>query len=181
MTTPHKFILVLQHPREAKHPLGTARVLEETVPGVIVRVGLSWPNLRRAVGDDTIKPSECCVLHLGTQKDREKLEARYRGRVPLVGFLDDKLGDFEPRGLIVLDGTWQQARTLWWRNAWLLKLRRAILLSDRKSLYGRLRREPRKGCLSTFEASVLAAESLGIVPESSGFLETLDRYLTELR
>ena len=32
------------------------------------------------------------------------------------------------KGIIVLDGTWSQAKALWWRNPWLLKLRRAILI-----------------------------------------------------
>jgi DTW domain-containing protein YfiP len=51
------------------------------------------------------------------------------------------LADLE--GLVVLDGTWSQAKALWWRNAWLLKLRRAVLVPKhwQKSLYKELRRE----------------------------------------
>jgi len=28
-------------------------------------------------------------------------------------------------GIVALDGTWAQAKTMWWRNAWLLKLKRS--------------------------------------------------------
>jgi DTW domain-containing protein YfiP len=62
----------------------------------------------------------------------------------------------EIQGLVVLDGTWSQAKSLWWRNAWLLKLQRAVLRPPRASLYGRLRREPRRESVSTLEAAALA-------------------------
>jgi DTW domain-containing protein YfiP len=62
---------------------------------------------------------------------------------------DDVLSQLE--GIVLLDGTWSQAKTLWWRNAWLLKLKRLVIRSQRRSLYDRIRKEPRKGCLSTLE------------------------------
>ena len=31
------------------------------------------------------------------------------------------------KGIVVFDGTWAQAKTLWWRNAWVLKARRLVL------------------------------------------------------
>ena len=30
-------------------------------------------------------------------------------------------------GVVLLDGSWSEAKTLWWRNPWLLKLRRLVL------------------------------------------------------
>ena len=30
-------------------------------------------------------------------------------------------------GVIVLDGTWSQAKALWWRNAWMVECRRIVL------------------------------------------------------
>jgi DTW domain-containing protein YfiP len=56
-------------------------------------------------------------------------------------------------GVILLDGTWSQAKALWWRNAWMLKCRRVILNPKAPSRYGRLRREPRADGLSTLEAA----------------------------
>ena len=64
------------------------------------------------------------------------------------------------KGLILLDGTWSQAKTLWWRNAWLLKCRRLVLAPARPSAYGKLRREPRRDSLSTLEAAALAVSVL---------------------
>ncbi len=64
-------------------------------------------------------------------------------------------------GIVVIDGTWSQAKTIWWRNAWLLKLRRAVLVPKHKSLYKELRREPRRECVSTIEAIAEALEALG--------------------
>jgi ribosome biogenesis protein Tsr3 len=58
-------------------------------------------------------------------------------------------------GIILLDGSWAQAKALWWRNPWLLKLRRLILVPPRPSLYGALRREPREDSVSTLEAAAL--------------------------
>jgi len=50
-------------------------------------------------------------------------------------------------GIVLLDGTWSQAKALWWRNAWMLKCQRVILGPAHPSRYGKLRREPRRdGC-----------------------------------
>jgi len=58
---------------------------------------------------------------------------------------------------VLLDGTWSQAKALWWRNAWMLKCQRVILGPSRPSRYGQLRREPRRDGLSTIEAGGDAA------------------------
>jgi hypothetical protein len=63
-------------------------------------------------------------------------------------------------GLVVLDGTWSQAKALWWRNPWLLKLRRVVLSPARPSLYRTLRKEPRPEGLSTIEAIALCLSSI---------------------
>ncbi len=56
------------------------------------------------------------------------------------------------KGLVVLDGNWAQAKALWWRNAWLTKLRRFVVVPDGPSLYGNLRKEARPDAVSTLEA-----------------------------
>jgi DTW domain-containing protein YfiP len=68
-------------------------------------------------------------------------------------------------GVIVLDGSWSQAKTLWWRNPWVLKCRRLALNPKQPSRYGKLRREPRREGLSTLEAAALALARLGQQPE----------------
>jgi DTW domain-containing protein YfiP len=85
-------------------------------------------------------------------------------------------------GLVVLDGTWSQAKTIWWRNPWLLKLKRAVLVPTRKSLYRELRKEPRRECLSTIESIALALEGLGQPQaKSEALLEAFAKHLEPFR
>jgi DTW domain-containing protein YfiP len=83
--------------------------------------------------------------------------------------------------VVVLDGTWKEAKTLWWRNPWLLKLRRLVLNPQRQSRYGRIRREPRREALSTLEATALLLRHLDGGPEvAAALLGALDRLLAEV-
>jgi hypothetical protein len=67
--------------------------------------------------------------------------------------------------VILLDGTWSQAKALWWRNAWMLKCQRVILGPKTPSLYGKLRREPRSDGLSTIEAAGMLIAALEKRPD----------------
>lgn len=161
---PRTRVLVLQHPQEPDEVLGTARLLTSSLEGSALRVGLSWPNLAKALGDTPADPSSWIVLYLGTGAAREALKKSpvVTGRLKLLK--GPSPADKPPEGLVVLDGTWSQAKALWWRNAWLLKLRRGILEPEKPSLYGRLRREPRRECLSSLEAAAEALDALGEDP-----------------
>jgi DTW domain-containing protein len=64
------------------------------------------------------------------------------------------------KGIVALDGNWAQAKALWWRNPWLTKLRRFVVVPDGPSLYGDLRREARPDAVSTLEAVALALSAL---------------------
>ena len=85
-------------------------------------------------------------------------------------------------GVVVLDGTWKEAKTLWWRNPWLLKMHRLVLNPPHKSRYGRIRREPRLEALSTIEAVGLLMKHLDGGPEAEArLLGALDRLVAEAR
>jgi DTW domain-containing protein YfiP len=85
-------------------------------------------------------------------------------------------------GVILLDGTWSQAKALWWRNAWMLKCQRVILGPAKPSLYGKLRREPRKDGLSTIEAAGMLLASLERKPDIEATLnEAFERMLAKYR
>jgi DTW domain-containing protein YfiP len=73
---------------------------------------------------------------------------------------------------VLLDGTWSQARTMWWRNPWLTKLRRLILAPRTTSRYGDLRLAARAEGLSTLEA---AAETLRGLGEDAAIPAALER------
>jgi len=160
-------ILVLQHPQEPSrkdHAVSSASILLENLHPCEVKVGLSWRNLESALKnfeaingiDEFKKPSNWGTLYLGTQKQGEERISHEPG----LYFLDKK--DESICGIILLDGTWAQAKTLWWRNAWLLKTRRMHLIPKQKSLYGNVRKEPRPECVSTLEAAAETLSFLGV-------------------
>ena len=132
--------------------MGTARLANLALPNSTLRVGLSWKNLSTALGWSA-EPQQWGSLFLGTAK-RSRLQLEDRQPVAIL----DKKGAKLPvagaalAGIVVLDGNWRQAKTLWWRNPWLLKTNRIILSPQRRSLYGNIRREPRRESLSTLEA-----------------------------
>jgi DTW domain-containing protein YfiP len=157
-------VLILQHPQEPDKELGTATLAHLSLPNSTLKVGLSWRNLSAAVGKET-QNSKWAVLYLGSgaktqAKLAEGLTLTDKNGVPMSR-VESKKAMSELEGIIILDGTWSQAKTLWWRNAWLLKVRRAILNPVHKSLYGKLRKEPRKECLSTIESIAETLTALG--------------------
>ena len=96
----------------------------------------------------------------------------------LLPMQDMALSDIQ--GVIVLDGTWSQAKTLWWRNAWLLKSKRVVLAPSHPSLYGKLRREPRREGLSTLEAAAMLLAKLEKRPDIAVKLTATFTKLLEL-
>ncbi|GAA0033931.1 hypothetical protein ABH991_008254 [Bradyrhizobium ottawaense] len=84
--------------------------------------------------------------------------------------------------MLLLDGTWSQAKALWWRNPWMLKCQRVILNPAHPSRYGRLRREPRKDGLSTIEAAATLLSGLERRPDIAETLNaSFERLLTRYR
>ena len=114
--------------------------------------------------DSFIDLKTWAVIYLGSGIKAEDYKATavtvtdLKGKPYSLDLQNRKLNQLE--GLVLLDGTWSQAKTLWWRNPWLTKLTRVILTPSNPSLYGRLRREPKKQCLSTLESLAMVLESL---------------------
>lgn len=152
-------VLVLQHPQEQDVVLGSVPVLARGWAATKVRVGLSWPSLA-AAWDGPADPGRWAVIW--PQNLPRPLTAAEQA-APAV-FLDRRGGPLAPSdldGLVVLDGTWSQAKTLWWRNAWLLKLARVVVHPREPSIYGKLRKEPRREFVSTLEATADALVAAG--------------------
>lgn len=171
-------VLILQHPQEPDKELGSARIAHLALENSTMKIGLSWPNLSKALGRPATH-GNWGVLYLGARPEKSK---NAQGAAPRLG-VATKSGrtadpsDFELEGIVVLDGTWAQAKTLWWRNSWLLKLKRLTLNPLRPSLYGRLRKEPRRECLSTIESVAEALDALG---EDPAVCETLRAHFAAL-
>jgi hypothetical protein len=177
------FLLILQHPQERREPLATAAAAVATLRRAKLAVGLSWPNLARALGRDA-DPGRWGVLYLGSAHPEafaggQQLAVLGRGGEP-VEHTEPVLRRLE--GIVVLDGTWSQAKTLWWRNPWLLKLHRIVLNPSSPARLGRLRREPRREALSTIEAAALVLRHIEPNPAPADALSAaLDRLIAAAR
>lgn len=147
-------VVILRHPQEQDRKLGTAKIATLQLKNSVLKTGLSWPNLSRASGQPNSDPKKWGVLYLGTAKTSEPLPP---GVLTVLSKKGNPLPESDEileqlEGIILLDGTWQQAKALWWRNAWMLKCRRLVLQPPKVSLYGNLRKEPRRESVSTIEA-----------------------------
>lgn len=153
-------VLILQHPQEQDIDLGTARLATLFLRKSSLKIGLSWPNLAKALGYPA-DPKKWAVLYLGSANAAAHAPGKAIVFVDKKGFpLKDQEAFDDLEGLAVLDGTWSQAKAIWWRNPWLLKCRRIILGPSRPSRYGLLRKEPRRDGLSTIEAIALTLSYL---------------------
>jgi DTW domain-containing protein YfiP len=179
-------LLILQHPQEQDRLLGTARLAHRALANSTLKIGLSWPSLSKALGRDA-DPSEWAILHLGAAhasglpRDRDVVVLDKKGAA--LPDQDKALAGL--KGVVIFDGSWAQAKTLWWRNAWVLKQRRLALNPRAASLYGKLRREPRREALSTIEAAALAISRIEGRPEIEtalrrDFSVMLDKYRAAL-
>ena len=177
-------LLILQHPQEQDRALGTARLLARHFADATVRVGLSWPSLSKALGRPVENAARWAVLYLGSARaadleaEAEIIALNRKGEIAenqraILGKLE---------GVVLLDGTWSQAKALWWRNPWMLKCQRVILNPAHPSRYGRLRKEPRRDGLSTIEAAATILAGIERRPDIADTLHaSFERLLTRYR
>ncbi len=156
-------VVILQHPQERDRDLGTAPLLTAMLPRARVVVGLSWASLAHALGHEAL-PRRWGVLYTGSLPQPLPPELYARPAVVLNRKGEPREDTAPLEGIIALDGSWSQAKTLWWRNAWLLKLPRVVLHPTQPSIYGRMRKEPRREALSTLEAVADALVANGEPP-----------------
>lgn len=146
-------IIILQHPRERFHPIGTVRFAE---------LGLARAEL--IVRDpDTSRQLEARVS--AAPERFGLLFPAANGRA--LSALSPKE---RPEHLLVLDGTWSQAKGLYRQERWLRALPHYFLTPTKESSY-RIRSEPTEQSVSTIEAIIQALEILE--PELTGLPELL--------
>jgi len=177
-------LLILQHPQEQDRALGTARLTAMHLPNAVLKIGLSWPSLSKALGRPVADPSRWAVLYLGSAKVAGLPTSNEIVAINRKGEMEDDqqaiLRNIE--GIVLLDGTWSQAKALWWRNPWMLKCQRVILGPSSPSRYGKLRREPRRDGLSTLEAAAMLLSSLERRPDIAETLHgSFERLLARYR
>src|SRR5260370_37026980 len=101
------FVLILQHPQEKKEVLATAAAACTTLRRAAIVVGLSWPNLERALG----RPADAKrwgVLYLGSTRPAAFASgsegvAPDRGGMPAA---DQDAMLRGPEGVWALAGSW---------------------------------------------------------------------------
>ncbi len=128
-------VIVVQHPRERNHPFGTER---------FARLGLNRVQIRicdpGAAGAATaladLPPNTALLYPSPESREVSSLAASER-----------------PDHIVLVDGTWHQAKKLVREVDSLRSLPRVCLTPDAPSEY-RIRRQPRADCLSTIEATV---------------------------
>ena len=155
-------VLILQHPQEKDAILGSAQIVAASLPKAQIVVGLSWRNLAHALGREHVDVQRWAVLF----PDREQPDNAVATRSA------KPIAPSSLEGIVVLDGTWSKAKTLWWRNPWLNKLNRLNLKPAQPSIYGRLRIEPRREFVSTLES---VAQALTLCGEPREVEENLTR------
>ena len=173
------FVLVLQHPQEKREAIATAAASCAALRQARLAIGLSWPNLARALGRPA-DPKRWAVLYLGSARpaalglEREVIALDRRGKPSA----DQEAAVRGLEGVVLLDGSWSEAKTLWWRNPWLSKLRRLVLNPRGPSRFGQVRREPRREALATLEAAALLLKHLDGGPKiEAALLDHLDRLI----
>jgi DTW domain-containing protein YfiP len=162
-------VLILQHPQERDAVLGSAQILVASLPKAKLVVGLSWPNFARALGEEGVDPRRWAVLFPDRESEGDEVVPRGGGVAPPSAL----------EGIVVLDGTWSKAKTLWWRNPWLTKLSRLTLKPTKPSIYGSLRAEPKRTYVSTLESVAAALTLCGEPPEIEASLQRVFRTLVQ--
>ena len=127
----HFDVLLLQHPKERRKYYGTAKIINQSVINSRLLIGEGFTKVdilpRNSQGSSYVLfPSAtsltCDQVHLGPNST-----------------------------LILLDGTWSQARKLMRLTPDLQSLPRISFAKPYSSRY-RIRKQPKEGCLSTIEA-----------------------------
>jgi DTW domain-containing protein YfiP len=171
---PKTRVVILQHPQEDDVVLGTARIVTTAIASAKIIVGLSWASLD-AVLEQTVDRNRWSSVNAHKTPDGATAQ---KGAI-----LMDRHGELtnapRPEGIVLLDGTWSQAKTLWWRNPWLLKLGRIALVPKQPGIYGKLRQEPRRDHVSTLEAVGGALTGLGEDPTIETELNKLMRTMVQ--
>lgn len=148
-------VRILQHPQEASHALGTARIAALGLSDCVLRAGKTPENALLPLQD-------CVVIYPG------------EGSLPLSGLQKGAV-----RTLLFLDATWRKSQRMLHESAALAALPRYHLENPAPSRY-RIRQEPRAHAVSTLEAIVQSLECLEAAPgRYAGLLKVMDILVDE--
>ncbi|MDM7859897.1 tRNA-uridine aminocarboxypropyltransferase [Alteromonas sp. ASW11-36] len=140
-------VTVLQHPNETGHAKNTVRLLALVLPTLDICVGdksVDFSAMRKRLGPDTlvVYPSESAK--------------------PITQLANNNT---HYQHIVLLDGSWRQAKKIWLSNHWLAEFDSAIIDSERATGYT-IRKAPHTNSLSTLEATALILNAIDEVPLS---------------
>ncbi len=148
-------VLIVQHPKETRHPFGTVRIARLGLQNVDVVV-TERDGTAEVPADLSTIGGSAAVLYPGPQATRIAE------------------GTTELETLVVVDGTWPTSRKLLRQNPWIQVLPRVSLAPPRPGNY-RIRRAKRPEVeVSTIEAIAFALHELE--PETPGTLGLLKSF-----
>jgi DTW domain-containing protein len=136
-------VVFVQHPRETKVPVSTCRMAHLSLPNSELHVGLT------AVGNARLEA--LCA------------EPGVAVLFPSESAIDVSQLPAAPRTLVVVDGTWSNAKKVVERCPLLSRLPRVSFTPAQPGNY-RIRKEPAEHCLSTIEAVTHVLEALERAP-----------------
>lgn len=159
-------LVVLQHPKERRHPFGTARLLRLAMPDA--RIETVHGGFDEVLCHEIDVAEDAAVLY--PHKDAVDLATMPRDQMPST--------------IVLLDGTWSHAKKLYQHNEWVQRLRHVRIDPPKPSNY-RIRKEPQADFVSTVEALVYALSILepeNEEPQSllSAFDRMIDRQIDVL-
>jgi DTW domain-containing protein YfiP len=159
-------LVVLQHPKERRHPFGTARLMRLAMPDAIIET--VHGGFDEVLRHEIDVAADAAVLY--PHKDAVDLATMPRDQLPST--------------LVLLDGTWSHAKKLYQHNEWVQRLRHVRIDPPKPSNY-RIRKEPQEDFVSTVEALVYALSILepeNEEPQSllSAFDRMIDRQIDVL-
>lgn len=154
--SPESRIILIQHPAEEKRCLRTAPMLELGLEQdkCLIFKGKRFPGKHKVLSDILNEPNTLLLYPSPSAVDINKLVEENPG---------------QSYNIIIIDGTWPQAKAIYTGSPDLHKLKQVKLLTTSTSEYI-IRTQPTDGCLSTLET---AAETLSIVEKNSVYKEKL--------
>ncbi|XP_076350284.1 DTW domain containing 2 [Tachypleus tridentatus] len=146
-------VVILQHPAEEKRCLRTSPILEAALPKghCIVRKGRKFSFERNNDMKDILTSQNTLVLYPG-EKATDLTE------LPTVKTTRS------PYNIVILDGTWSQARSIFYNSKELHRLKQVQVQPSYSSSYV-IRTQPTSECLSTVETVAIALSYLEELPE----------------
>ncbi|CAG9790967.1 unnamed protein product [Diatraea saccharalis] len=152
---PQSTIILLQHPAEEKRCLRTAPMLQLGLAEnkCLIFKGKKFPQPRHESLENILLQSNTLLLY----PSKNAIDIR-----------DLETND-KSYNIILLDGTWPQAKAIYASSPMLHALKQVKLLTSNISSYI-IRTQPTEGCLSTLET---AAETLSLVERNSIYREQL--------